>query len=116
MTNTDFYTAQQVAAKTGLGVDWLWKQAREKKIPHHRLGGRYRWTENDLTALADMTAVAQEAPIAMGVTDAARNLGISASGVRDAIYRGMLPAARVGTKGTRWSVLVEDLRTYRNTE
>ena len=44
---------------TGMGIDWGWRQARENKIPHHKLGGRYRWTAEDLAALAAQTAVAQ---------------------------------------------------------
>lgn len=53
-----FYTAQQVSQMTSMTVDWLWRQARDKKIPHHKLGGRYRWTESDLSALAEQSAVA----------------------------------------------------------
>jgi predicted DNA-binding transcriptional regulator AlpA len=56
-----FYTAQQVSAMTSLGVTWLWKQCREGKIPHHKLGGRYRWTDDDLAALTAQTAVAPKA-------------------------------------------------------
>lgn len=59
----EFYTAQQVADKTGMGVDWLWRQARDKKIPHHKLGGRYRWTESDLEALAEQSAVTPSEPV-----------------------------------------------------
>ena len=55
----NFYTAQQVSEMTGMGIDWVWRQARENKIPHHKLGGRYRWTAEDLAALAAQTAVAQ---------------------------------------------------------
>ena len=54
-----FYTAQHVSEMTGLGVDWIWRQARENKIPHHKLGGRYRWTAEDITSLTAQTAVAQ---------------------------------------------------------
>jgi len=52
-----FFTAQQVSEMTGLGVDWIWRQARENRIPHHKLGGRYRWTADDLVALQQQTAV-----------------------------------------------------------
>lgn len=54
----NFYTAQQVSAMTGMGVDWIWRQARSGKIPHHKLGGRYRWTDDDLATLTTHTAVA----------------------------------------------------------
>jgi predicted DNA-binding transcriptional regulator AlpA len=53
----NFYTAQQVSAMTSLGVDWIWRQARLGKIPHHKLGGRYRWTEEDIADLKAATAV-----------------------------------------------------------
>jgi hypothetical protein len=52
----NFYTAQQVSSMTGMGIDWIWQQARLGKIPHH--GGRYRWTDGDLAALTAQTAVA----------------------------------------------------------
>jgi predicted DNA-binding transcriptional regulator AlpA len=54
----NFYTAQQVSAKTGMSVDWIWRQARMGRIPHHKLGGRYRWTDDDLAVLATQSAVA----------------------------------------------------------
>ena len=53
-----FYTAQQVSVMTSMSVDWLWQQCREQTIPHHKLGGRYRWTDQDLAALALQSAVA----------------------------------------------------------
>jgi hypothetical protein len=53
-----FYSAEQVSKMTGMIVDWLWRQAREYRIPHHKLGGRYRWTAEDLTTLAAQSAVA----------------------------------------------------------
>ena len=53
------------------------------------------------------------APLAMGVVDAALYLGTSQDTIRDAIYREVLPAVRIGAKGTRWSILVDDLKTYR---
>jgi excisionase family DNA binding protein len=53
-----FYSAAQVSKMTGMSVDWLWRQAREGRIPHHKLGGRYRWTAEDLTTLGAQSAVA----------------------------------------------------------
>jgi excisionase family DNA binding protein len=53
----NFYTAQQVSSMTGMGLDWLWQQAREGRIPHHKLGGRYRFTAEDMEALKAQTAV-----------------------------------------------------------
>ena len=52
-------------------------------------------------------------PLAMGVVDAALYLGISAESIRDAINREVLPAVRIGAKGGRWSILVDDLKAYR---
>ncbi|HEX7462608.1 MAG TPA: helix-turn-helix domain-containing protein [Dermatophilaceae bacterium] len=51
-------SAQQVAAMTGMSVDWIWKQCRDGKIAHHKLGSKYRFTEADLTAMAARSAVA----------------------------------------------------------
>ncbi|MHB8185626.1 MAG: helix-turn-helix domain-containing protein [Dermatophilaceae bacterium] len=51
-------SAQQVAAMTGMSVDWIWKQCRDGKIAHHKLGSKYRFTESDLSALAAESAVA----------------------------------------------------------
>ena len=103
-----FYTAEQVSEMTGMGRDWVWRMARDGKIPHHKLGGRYRWTEGDLIALAEQTAV--QTAKAMGVSEAATYLGTSQNTIRDAIYRSQLPAVRLGT---RWSILVDDLDKFR---
>jgi excisionase family DNA binding protein len=37
----ELLTAEEVAALLGIGVDWVWEQARKGRIPHIRLG-RYR--------------------------------------------------------------------------
>jgi excisionase family DNA binding protein len=52
-----FYSAQQAAEMTGMSVDWIWKQCRDGKIAHHKLGSKYRFTESDLSALAARSAV-----------------------------------------------------------
>jgi excisionase family DNA binding protein len=57
MTDLNFYSVQQVATMTGMSVDWLWKQCRTNKIPHHKLGSKYRFTADDLKALAAQSAV-----------------------------------------------------------
>jgi excisionase family DNA binding protein len=65
--DTNFYTTQQVSEMTGLGVDWIWRQARENKIPHHKAGGRYyRWTAEDIATWTEQTAVK---PVKSGVQD-----------------------------------------------
>jgi len=38
------------------GQDWVWAQCRERKIPHHKLGRSYRFTDGDLKALAAQSA------------------------------------------------------------
>lgn len=52
-----FLTADEAAAETGLPVDWLYRQARRGKIPHHRLGRKVRFTESDLVQLVQDTQV-----------------------------------------------------------
>jgi excisionase family DNA binding protein len=37
----ELLTAEEVAALLGIGVDWVWEQARKGRIPHIRLG-RFR--------------------------------------------------------------------------
>lgn len=53
----NFYTARQVSAITGMSVDWLWQQCREGRIAHHKLGSKYRFTADDISALAAQSAV-----------------------------------------------------------
>jgi excisionase family DNA binding protein len=53
----NFYSAQQAATITGMSVDWIWKQCRDGKIAHHKLGSKYRFTADDLSALAAQSAV-----------------------------------------------------------
>lgn len=40
-TDRALLTAEEVAEMLGMGVDWVWEQARRGRIPHVRLG-RYR--------------------------------------------------------------------------
>jgi len=65
MTSADlsFYSVQQVSTMTGMSVDWLWKQCRLAAIPHHKLGSKYRFTADDLKALAAQSAVVAKAPV-----------------------------------------------------
>jgi excisionase family DNA binding protein len=37
----ELLTADEVAAMLGMGVDWVWAQARKGRIPHVKLG-RFR--------------------------------------------------------------------------
>jgi excisionase family DNA binding protein len=52
-----FYTARQVSAMTGMSIDWIWKQCRDGKIAHHKLGSSVRFTADDVSALAAQSAV-----------------------------------------------------------
>lgn len=62
MTAHKFYTVHEVAELTGMSRAWVWKAAREGKIAHHRFGGSYRWTDDDLIALATQSAVKPSGP------------------------------------------------------
>ena len=55
--NLNFYSARQVSEMTGMGVDWIWQQCREGRIQHHKLGSKYRFTADDISALAAQSAV-----------------------------------------------------------
>jgi excisionase family DNA binding protein len=52
-----YYTVEQVAIMLSRGKDWVWAQCRDRKIPHHKLGRSYRFTDGDLKALAAQSAV-----------------------------------------------------------
>lgn len=52
-----YYTIEEVAELTQMSQKWLWRQCRESKIPHHRFGSRYRFSEEDLPRLAAETRV-----------------------------------------------------------
>ena len=51
------YTVEEVAEITGMSKHWLWRQCRNKAVPHHSMGRRYRFSEADLRALFDSTRV-----------------------------------------------------------
>ncbi len=40
-TERELLAAEEVAALLGIGVNWVWEQARKGRIPHIRLG-RFR--------------------------------------------------------------------------
>jgi excisionase family DNA binding protein len=43
-------TAEEVAGRLGVSVDWVWAQARAGRIPHVRLGRYRRFPESSLDA------------------------------------------------------------------
>ena len=57
-----YYTVEQVAILLSRGQDWVWAQCRDRKIPHHKLGRSYRFSDGDLKHLAAQTAVVTRTP------------------------------------------------------
>jgi excisionase family DNA binding protein len=57
-----YYTVEEVAIIFRRGKDWVWAQSRDRKIPHHRLGRTYRFSNGDLKELAAKTAVVIKMP------------------------------------------------------
>jgi excisionase family DNA binding protein len=43
-----YWTVEQVAELTGMGIKWLRAQCHDGLIPHHRFGRSYRFTAQDL--------------------------------------------------------------------
>jgi excisionase family DNA binding protein len=41
-------TAEEVAGRLGVSVDWVWAQARAGRIPHVRLGRYRRFRESSI--------------------------------------------------------------------
>jgi excisionase family DNA binding protein len=52
-----YYTVDQVAATFGRSSSWVYAQCHQQKIPHHRLGNGFRFTEDDLREYATQTRV-----------------------------------------------------------
>jgi excisionase family DNA binding protein len=50
------YLPEEASEIVGLTVHWLIKAAREKRIPHRRVGTLYRFTREDLEAITAMHA------------------------------------------------------------
>jgi excisionase family DNA binding protein len=48
---TPMYTIAEVAELTRMSEYWLREQCRQARVPHHRLGRSYRFTEFDLAQL-----------------------------------------------------------------
>ena len=57
-----YYTVEQVAIMLSRGNDWVWAQCRDRKIPHHKLGRAYRFTDGDLKEFGAQTAVVARTP------------------------------------------------------
>lgn len=50
------YMPEEAAEIVGLTTHWLIKAAREKRIPHRRIGSLYRFSREDLEAITTMFA------------------------------------------------------------
>ena len=64
------YTAQEAADLLGSSYDWLTREARKGRLPHHRFGRVYRFTQDDVDAILALTAVVPivHAPPASGLS------------------------------------------------
>ena len=51
-----YWTIEQVAELTGMGIKWLRAQCHDGQIPHHRFGRSYRFTPKDIEDLATQSA------------------------------------------------------------
>ena len=54
--NPNYYSSAQVASMLGMSIDWVWKQVRENGMPHHKVGGRYKFTAEDLALYEQQTS------------------------------------------------------------
>ena len=54
---TPMFTVAEVAELTQMSEYWLRQQCREARIPHHRLGRIYRFSESDLAQLLSESRV-----------------------------------------------------------
>ena len=52
-----YYTVDQVAGIFARSTSWVYAQCHQQKIPHHRLGNGFRFTEDDLGEYATQTRV-----------------------------------------------------------
>jgi excisionase family DNA binding protein len=51
------WTVREVSELARVSESWIYRQCRAQAIPHHRLGRRYRFTDQDLRGLMAQTAV-----------------------------------------------------------
>lgn len=54
---TPMYTVAEVAKLTRMSEYWLRQQCREARIPHHRLGRNYRFSDSDVAQLLERSRV-----------------------------------------------------------
>lgn len=64
-------TPAEVAGRLGKTAEWWRKQAKAKRIPHHRLGRTVAFTEDDLEEILAQSKVAPFDPLRT-ITDRSR--------------------------------------------
>lgn len=55
--NTRTMGVDQVAAELGASAEWVRRQCRASRFPHHRIARRLRFTDADLAAILAVMAV-----------------------------------------------------------
>ena len=58
MTTALTFEVSVGAQRLGVTTDWYMRQLRARKLPGHKLGNRWRLTDDDLTKALELTAVA----------------------------------------------------------
>jgi excisionase family DNA binding protein len=54
-----FLTVDEAAERLGVKRSWIYERTRRNTIPHRKLGKFVRFTEQDLLAIADATAIGE---------------------------------------------------------
>jgi excisionase family DNA binding protein len=52
-----FLTVDEAAERLGVKRSWIYERTRRNTIPHRKLGKFVRFTEQDIRAIADATAI-----------------------------------------------------------
>lgn len=55
----------QVARELGASQEWVRRQCRAGRFPHHRIARRLRFTDADLAAILDEMAVPAQQPLSV---------------------------------------------------
>lgn len=58
----ELWTAEQVAEAIGCTLGWVYRLAREKKIPHRRRRGRVRFDPKAIEAWDQVEEIGADAP------------------------------------------------------
>jgi excisionase family DNA binding protein len=72
-------TVEDMSARLGHSADWWQRRAAAKTVPHHRDGRRIWFTDDDVTAYLEQTAISPTDPL-KSQTD--RSRGASKRGTR----------------------------------